>query len=122
MEFWAEVLGYKDAAGNNPFSELTAFATKLLSLPHSNADIECVFSQVNLVKTKLRNSLHTTTLKAILYVRFGLKRLNKCCHSYDVPELVLWKIGTNEAYASTSSAPDSAAISIDEDPNEDVHI
>ncbi|KAL4721012.1 hypothetical protein ACJJTC_016783 [Scirpophaga incertulas] len=122
VEFWAEVIDYKDAAGNNPFSELAAFATKLLSLPHSNADIERVFSQVNLVKSKLRNSLHTTTLNAILYVRFGLKRVNKCCHSYDVPELVLRKIGTNEAYASTSTAPDSTASIIEENVNEDVDI
>ncbi|KAL0830039.1 hypothetical protein ABMA28_003497 [Loxostege sticticalis] len=62
--------------------ELATFAITVLTLlPHSNADIERVFSQVNLVKTKLRNSLSISTLNAILYVRFGLKRVNKYCHS-----------------------------------------
>lgn len=122
VEFWCEVLNYKDAAGNNPFAELAAFATKLLSLPHSNADIERVFSQVNLVKTKLRNSLSTSTLNAILYVRFGLKRVNKCCHTYDVPDVILRKIGTNETYSSSSSAPNLAGTSSQEDTDEGLNI
>ena len=34
----------------------------LLLLPHFNAEIECVFSQINIVKTKLRNRLSVKTL------------------------------------------------------------
>lgn len=119
VKFWCEVSDYKDAAENNPFKELAAFATRLLTLPHSNADVERVFSQVNLVKTKLRNSLSISTLNAILYVRFGLKRVNKCCHSYEVPDPILRKIGTNEAYKSTSSAP---AASVEGDTDEGLHM
>lgn len=122
IEFWCEVLDFKDAAGNNPFLELAGFATMLLTLPHSNADIERVFSQVNLVKTKLRNSLSLTTLNAILYVRFGLKRVNKCCHSYDIPDPILRKLGTNEVYASSSSAPDPPMAPDQEDTDEDLNI
>ena len=41
----------------------------MLSLPHSNADVERIFSQAVLVKTKHRNKLKTGTLDAILTVK-----------------------------------------------------
>lgn len=68
-KFWTEVLAYKDAAGNNPFLEIGNFAIQLLSLPWSNADVERLFSQMNLVKTKLRNRIQSDTVNAILQVR-----------------------------------------------------
>lgn len=69
MKFWSEVTKYRDSGGNNPFFELVKFAQIILSLPWSNAEVERVFSQVNLVKTKTRNRLHDETLNAILAVR-----------------------------------------------------
>ncbi|CAK1597250.1 unnamed protein product [Parnassius mnemosyne] len=92
VEFWSEVYGYKDSADNNPFSELASLAISILSLPHSNAEIERVFSQMNIVKTKLRNRMSLHTLNSILHIRYGLKRSGKCCHSYNVPENVLKQI------------------------------
>lgn len=89
VEFWSEVNEYKDSADNNPFSELASLAISILSLPHSNAEIERVFSQMNVVKTKLRNRMSLHTLNSILYIRYGLKRSGKCCHSYNVPDDVL---------------------------------
>ena len=81
LRFSNEVIVYKGAAGNNPFEDLSHLAISLLSLPHPNAEIERVFSQMNIVKTKLRNRLSVKTLNAILYIRFGLKRSGKCCYS-----------------------------------------
>lgn len=96
----------------------------LLSLTHSNAEIERVCSQMNVVKTKLRNCLSVKTLNAILYIRFGLKRAGTCCYSYTVPDNVLHSISTKESYsfgneASTSTCT-SAASAVDED--QDVNI
>lgn len=62
VAFWAEVKTFMDSAGNRQFQDLAVFALNLLSLPWSNAEVERVFSQVNLVKTKLRNRLHIDTL------------------------------------------------------------
>ena len=56
---------YRDSAGKNPFEELSKFALKLLSLPHSNGDIERVFSQMNLIKNKTRNRMELPTLNAM---------------------------------------------------------
>lgn len=69
IKFWAEVLKYKDACGNYPFLYLAKFAISLLCLPWSNAEVERVFSQVNLVKTKLRNRMNIDTLNSILCIR-----------------------------------------------------
>ena len=109
-EFWIEVSQYRDAAGNNPFKHISSLAMNLLALPHSNADVERLFSQVNLVETKQRNKLHTNTVNSILLIRAGLKRVGKCCHDYDIPKSVLDKIGTMAAYSSVS---DSQTVGID---------
>lgn len=39
---------------------------ELFSLPHSSANVERIFSQMNLSKTKVRNSLKEGTLNGIL--------------------------------------------------------
>lgn len=71
--FWVEVFYFKDSVGNNPFKELANFALETLSLPWSNAEVERVFSQLNIVKTKLRNRLITSTVNAVLHARLVLK-------------------------------------------------
>lgn len=121
VEFWNEVTNYKDAAGNNPFEDLSSLAISLLSLPHSNADIERVFSQMNIVKTKLRNRLSVKTLNAILYIRFGLKRVGKCCFSYTVPDDVLRSIGTKESY-SLDTEPGTSTSTSTADEDHDINI
>lgn len=66
---WAEVNAYRDAGNNNPFAELIKFALELLSFPWSNADVERTFSQLNLVKSKIRNRMQISTVNAILNIR-----------------------------------------------------
>ena len=46
-KFWSEVGDYKDASSLNPFLELYQCAISVLILPHSNAEIERVFSCMN---------------------------------------------------------------------------
>lgn len=98
MKFWSEVWRYRDASGENPFKELSEFALGVLVLPFSNADIERVFSTLNIVKNKYRNKMTTTMVNAILSVRYGLKRVEKCCKDYVFPHDILAKIGTKECY------------------------
>ncbi|XP_060662087.1 uncharacterized protein LOC132795409 [Drosophila nasuta] len=102
ISFWAEVSNYVDAAGNKRFSALASFALSLLSLPWSNAEVERVFSQMNNGKTKLRNRMAVETLNSILHIRYGLRRANKCCHNYEVPEDCSKMIGTNQSYKKFS--------------------
>ncbi|CAD6208871.1 GSCOCG00010693001-RA-CDS, partial [Cotesia congregata] len=89
---------YKDATGTNSFQELSDFAFSILLLPYSNAEVERVFSAINLVKTKLRNKMNSEITNALLTIRAGLKRCGKNCNTYEFPDDVLQKIGTMQAY------------------------
>ncbi|XP_050066483.1 uncharacterized protein LOC126555629 [Aphis gossypii] len=58
------------------FSEceiLANYALIILSLPHSNANCERVFSSVNCLKTKLRSRLNTTTINGVLHAKQNIK-------------------------------------------------
>lgn len=63
-------------------NELPDFALATLSLPHSNADCERIFSNVNAIKTKYRNKLVTETINGTLLakqcVRGGRNQLQNC--------------------------------------------
>ena len=48
------------------YSVLPRLAKALLILPHGNADTERVFSKMNLIKTKLRNSIGNKSMNALL--------------------------------------------------------
>lgn len=102
VNFWIEVLSYKDAGNQNPFKELCTLAFTVLSLPHSNAEIERIFSAMNVVKSKLRNRLGLNSLNSILMIKCTLKMMNKKCFEYEVPSNVLKLIGTNKSYSFKS--------------------
>nr|CAI5851669.1 unnamed protein product [Callosobruchus analis] len=97
-EFWYKVLQYKDSDNVHVFKELAEFAFSILSLPYSNAEVERLFSMMNIVKSKLRNQLSLQSLNAILSIRCGLKREGKCCESYELHTNMYKNIKTNESY------------------------
>ena len=83
--FWGEVDEIK-------FPTVSLFVKSLLALPHSNADVERVFSEVALIKTKHKNRLKTSTLDALLvdcqvnvYILFRIQT----CASVLVQECIL---------------------------------
>ncbi|KAL7382723.1 hypothetical protein ABVT39_026993 [Epinephelus coioides] len=49
--FWSEIWKFRDAADVNPFQELAMAAVSVLSLPHSNAEVERLFSQMSVEQT-----------------------------------------------------------------------
>lgn len=108
-EFWYEVLNFKDSQGQARFQEIASFALSLLVLPHSNADVERVFSSMNLVKSKIRNRMQLPLLCSILTIRAGLRLAEKCCHNYDLPDDVLKKICSNETYQNEINTIESAS-------------
>ncbi|XP_068232268.1 SCAN domain-containing protein 3-like [Palaemon carinicauda] len=68
-EFWMEVKHMKKGDDTPLFPLLGNFMVKLLTLPHSSSCVERIFSQVNLMKTKTRNSLNTETLIGMLHAK-----------------------------------------------------
>ncbi|CAI6370390.1 unnamed protein product [Macrosiphum euphorbiae] len=73
---------------------------RILVLPGSNAEVERLFSQMNVVKSKLRNQMRPKLLDAILSTRAGLKRNSVCCSEYNLPKSVLKHIGSTAIYSS----------------------
>ncbi|KAH9372506.1 hypothetical protein HPB48_017822 [Haemaphysalis longicornis] len=63
----------RTACGENPCAELAGFAMSMLVLPYSNAEVEMRFSQLNIVKSKIRNKPKPETTNSIFVVRAGLK-------------------------------------------------
>ncbi|KRG07383.1 uncharacterized protein Dmoj_GI26109 [Drosophila mojavensis] len=63
-DFWRYVSNVKN--GNSTQTELTQ---NLLVLPHSSANVERLFSEINLIKTNNRNKLDTETLKGLLHTK-----------------------------------------------------
>jgi len=50
---------------------------RILCLPISNAEIERVFSQVNLVRNSRRSGIKADLLEAILFCKFGIRKFGK---------------------------------------------
>ena len=98
--FWYEVLRFKDAQGVSRFHELVTFAINLLILPHSNDDVERLFSSMNIIKNKQRNRIGLNLLTAILRVRCGMRIVGKCRNDYGIPNNIVKLIGTKESYQS----------------------
>lgn len=123
VKFWSEVKDSKDASSTSPYKEIFSLAMKVFSLPHSNADIERVFSTMNVIKNKLRNSLCLDTINAILHVRYGLVLKKSNCANYKLPNNVLRKISSTDKYKfktklnhnQPSTSGSSAGININEE-------
>jgi hypothetical protein len=106
-KFWQELNSFKDAGSRNNFAELCDLAKCALALPHSNAAVERVFSQMDFFKNKTRNRLNSKTTNALLFIKFGLLNANSCCDTYQLPEEVLRKIESNQTYLTGSDNLDT---------------
>ena len=86
QEFWSTVCSINRADKSKAFPLMTIFISAILSLPHSSANVERTFSQINLNKTKIRNRLAVDTLAAILFCKDYLKIRNYSCYDVEVTE------------------------------------
>lgn len=67
--FWHSVFCLKNALGQIMYPHLKDFVGALLSLPHSSAITERVFSQTKLVKSVCRNKLKVSTVNSLMLVK-----------------------------------------------------
>lgn len=111
IQFWCKVWRHRDSAGLNLFEELCSAALSVLCLPHSNVEVERLFSQMSVVKSKLRNRMGLITLSAILQVRYGLRLVGDCCCTHTLPDRLLQQFGTTAGYsfAQTKQVTPSAS-------------
>ncbi|CAI6370300.1 unnamed protein product [Macrosiphum euphorbiae] len=75
-QFWIKIKNLE----SQQFQELATFALSVMSLPHSNACCERIFSKVNRIKTKSRNKLITKTVSATIMTSEAIK--NGSCYNF----------------------------------------
>ncbi|KAG0440675.1 hypothetical protein HPB47_016220 [Ixodes persulcatus] len=65
-----------------------------------NADVERLFSHINVVKSRYRNRMKNPTLSGILHVRYGLKLGGLCCRDFQLTAKMLQLLNSKNMYGS----------------------
>jgi len=81
LTFWIKVINITKGDNTKMFPLLKVVIKNIMTLPHSSACVERIFSCVNLIKTKYRNRLNTHNLIGLLHTKRVIKDSN--CFSYD---------------------------------------
>lgn len=81
-QFWSQLDDVTDGLGNPQFCK---FMKILLCMPTSNVDVERIFSDLNNIKTKLRNKLHPSTVSALLKCKHTVKHSYGSCFKFRPP-------------------------------------
>ncbi|XP_022161704.1 uncharacterized protein LOC111027613 [Myzus persicae] len=84
MDFWKTVKDLKNGDNLEAFSSLTSFVSYILTLPHSSASVERLFSSINLNKTKIRNRISTETMSGILHSKNLLSIQAQHCYEFNI--------------------------------------
>ena len=71
--YWNRVLSIKTADGRLKFSTLFKLIKNILSIPHGNADVECVFSINENIVTTNRSSWSSTSVNGLCSTYDGVK-------------------------------------------------
>ncbi|XP_050316342.1 uncharacterized protein LOC126750689 [Anthonomus grandis grandis] len=102
-DFWGKIAKIKCVENTESrFPNLSNFVFNLLTLPHSSANVERVFSQINLNKTKQRNRLKTPMIAAILHTKSLVGRENRICSNFPIGKDLLKKLN-KQIYDSDES-------------------
>jgi len=81
---WKNILECKNSDDTKILPNLKFLVEIVLSLPHSNAEAERIFSIVTDVKNKKRNRLSNDTVSAICVIRFSFQDANINCTNFQV--------------------------------------
>ena len=95
QDFWKTVLQTKCNDDVLAFPLMSKFVFNVLSLPHSSANVERTFSQININKTKSRNRLNVETLEGILLAKDYLKMNSASCHNLIITNELITKFNSS---------------------------
>lgn len=93
--FWKQIKNIKYGNEEYTFPILSRFVFDLLTLPHSSANVERVFSAINLMKTKQRNKLNSSSISGLLNTKQLINR--DTCFTFPVPNNCLTLTNFNNA-------------------------
>lgn len=94
-EFWIEVSLIKNEMNEFMFSNIFRIVQGLLSLPHSSACVERIFSIQNIIKTKCRNKLALATCAALIQTKDLIRCNESSCYSFDAKNLSKYTLPNN---------------------------
>ncbi|KAH7953045.1 hypothetical protein HPB49_004008 [Dermacentor silvarum] len=66
---WASLGALRSVDGSLRFHRISMVMLGILSIPHSNAEYERIFSTVNKTRTEIRSSISEKTLESLLMVK-----------------------------------------------------
>lgn len=104
--FWDYVSKIKTGEGNLAFPLLINLVGHIFTLPHSSANVERVFSSLNIIKTKNRNKLKTDALIGLLHTKRMFSK-NIYCYNCEIDNSFFAKMGTKTSYEKDSSSDES---------------
>lgn len=81
--FWAKLMDCGEGDQGMTFKNVSKFVLNVISLPHSNADSERIFSHINLIKTKTRNKMVIPTVNGVLLAKQRIKHKDANCTTYE---------------------------------------
>ncbi|KAG5889849.1 hypothetical protein JTB14_013256 [Gonioctena quinquepunctata] len=91
IDFWKHVHELRNGDESQTFPTLCELVKKLLCLPHSSATVKRLFSAINIMKTKLRNIISTTSIKGVLHTKSEITD----CYSFGATERHMKKFNKN---------------------------
>lgn len=100
--FWNKVKKLEFGDGSAMFETLSNFVFDILTFPHSSANVERVFSSINLLKTKQRNKLNTETITGLLHTKKYIG--NNSCYSFPVEKKLMSFMNKENLYKSSSES------------------
>lgn len=86
MDFWNRISKLKKIDNSYYFPNLSLIVKYALSLPHSNAEAERIFSMVTDIKTKKRNRIGEECLSAMCILRSNFEADNINCTTFQATE------------------------------------
>ena len=105
-EMWAKIFECEDDDGNKFFPNLAKLVEAVLSLPHSNAEAERIFSIVSDVKNKKRNKLGNDTVSAICVARSSFQANNINCVNFEIDSRHLELHNSSNLYTTQNDTDD----------------
>lgn len=110
--FWYQISEIKDFNDQYLFANLFSLAKIVLSLPHSNAHVERIFSKCSDIKTKKRNRLSTKTICSLLRIKMQMENLKVNATNYPLREELFKKYNSSYYYREEVEIPSTSKIMI----------
>ncbi|KYN01137.1 hypothetical protein ALC62_08056, partial [Cyphomyrmex costatus] len=117
-EMWKKIFETKNISDEPMFPNLEKLVHAILSLPHSNAEAERIFSIVQDVQDNKRNRINNENLNAICKIRSSFQAQNINCHNLQVNSRHL-NLYNSEILSCSNKPHTSTNQSTDKDKDKD---